>query len=118
MRIAHRKGAVLTPDGRLAVRLPGELSNTLVVAFQPSAAETHEMLRRLRVATGLPVATLAALLGVPKVTVRSWLDGKRAPSGAAKRLIWLLTVEAIDPGKLVEDGSWLEWTRPGQPEVN
>lgn len=100
------------------MRASGELSNSMAVLLRPSASESRRMLRSLRQRLGLSTGALAALLGVPKVTARSWLDGTRSPTGAATRLIWILAHAACTPGILAEDGSWLEWTRPEGLEDN
>lgn len=85
----------------------------MAMIFRPKAEESRAMLHRLRASLGLSTAGLAALLGVPKVTARSWMDGKRSPTGAATRLIWILTVGAEDPATLAKLGSWVKWSRPG-----
>ncbi len=69
------------------------------------------MLEKLREALGISVAALAALLGVPQITARRWLNGTRSPSGAAKRLIWLLYTSATAPETLTDGRNWWEWKR-------
>ena len=38
----------------------------------------------------------ASVLGVPLATLRKWEDGTRNPSGAARKLIWLLHDSLLD----------------------
>lgn len=57
----------------------------------------------------IPVETLAALFGVPLITMRKWLSGERKPSGAAKRLIWVVNSALFRPRVLQKLDNWLHW---------
>jgi hypothetical protein len=67
------------------------------------------MLCELQEHLRLPMEGFAAMFGVPLVTMRKWLSGERHPSGAAKRLIWLLHCAQFDPSVLRKLDGWLKW---------
>ncbi len=69
------------------------------------------MLGELRADLELPVAGLAAVLGVPRITLRRWMNGTRQPSGAARRLVWLLHTAQRSPDTLKQPSAWLAWGR-------
>jgi DNA-binding transcriptional regulator YiaG len=86
----------------------GELSLGYARVYAPSASEIREMLFRLRRKQGWSQAILAAVLGVPKNTLRRWEDGSRSPCGSARKLIWLIHTLFFHPAQLLKD---LEETR-------
>ena len=90
----------------------GRLAEMLATAFRPTDQATTTMLQELKRHLGVPVATLGAMLGVPRITARSWLTGKRRPSGAAKKLIWFLHMSAFNRAELAQPGTWLLWGKP------
>jgi putative transcriptional regulator len=53
----------------------------------------------IREKTGLSQARFAELLGVSVRTLQEWEQGRRAPSGAARTLLW---IAAKNPGALVD----------------
>jgi hypothetical protein len=55
------------------------------------------------------------LLGVPSITVRSWLTKRRTPTGAARRLIWVLYTAHFAPETFRKPAAWMLWTRPQAP---
>ncbi len=50
----------------------------------------RELLFGLRKDYGLSRGQLASWIGVPQSTLKAWEMGKRSPSGAARKCIWLL----------------------------
>jgi hypothetical protein len=98
-------------NGSLVCSASGEFLGLVNGIHQPTKAEVRAMLEKLREALGISVAALAALLGVPRITARRWLNGSRSPSGAAKRLIWILYTSATAPETLADGRNWLEWRR-------
>lgn len=80
--------------------LPGALYESLERGFAPSAPEVRKVLLQLRGDLRWPRSMLAAFLGVSRDVVRRWETGERNPSGAARRLIWLLHLLVICPEKL------------------
>ncbi len=51
------------------------------------------------------------MLGVPLGTLRRWEEGVRQPSGAAKRVIWLLHGWFCEPNQPRNPMSFLSWGR-------
>jgi transcriptional regulator with XRE-family HTH domain len=86
------------------VPLSGELSLSLSKLLAPDASSIQQMLKDMRQQLRWSQAQLAATLGVPVVTVRAWLNGKRQPSGPSRKLIWLLY------GWLVQNRDWKDAT--------
>ena len=82
--------------------------------FAPSPARCRKMLSEIREQLRLPVESLAMLLGTPLVTVRKWLNGERNPSGAAKRLIWLIHCAQFKPSVLRKMDGWTKWAASHQ----
>lgn len=67
------------------------------------------MLTEIRERLQLPVESLAMLFGTPLITVRKWLNGERKPSGAAKRLIWMIHCAMFNPSVLRKLDGWVKW---------
>lgn len=89
--------------------LPGDLYEGLERGFAPSALETSAMLIALREKLGWSRPMLAAFLGVNRDVVRRWETGERNPSGAARRLIWLLGLLLTDRNKLQDGMDMIVW---------
>jgi DNA-binding transcriptional regulator YiaG len=88
-------------DGTLPIAAyPGDLYESLERGFAPSAEEVRQMLLTLRRELRWSRSMLSAFLGVSHNVVRRWETGERNPSGAARRLIWLLNLLAFHPKKL------------------
>jgi DNA-binding transcriptional regulator YiaG len=75
----------------------------------PSAEATRQTMIGLRRDMKWSRATLAAVLGVSFHTVRRWEEGKKQPSGAARRLVWLISTLMGDPKRLTTGFSLLCW---------
>lgn len=110
-RIHHHRHFRIHPDGTLAVQMSGDVASRLSQTFQPSGPEVIRLLEQLRGHLGISVPALAALLGVPSITVRSWLTKRRTPTGAARRLIWLLATATDRPEDLADGHKWWNWSR-------
>jgi len=54
-------------------------------------------------------ARLAAVLGVPGATLRKWEGAERKPSGAAKKLIWLLHAILVKKERIPTDLHIAAW---------
>lgn len=91
--------------------LPGDLYESLERGFAPSAPEASAALIALREKLRWSRPMLAAFLGVSRDVVRRWETGERSPSGAARRLIWLLGVLATDRNKLQDAMDLVVWGR-------
>lgn len=76
----------------------------------PSAARCRRMLGELHKHFQLPAESFAGLLGLPKITMRKWLNGERQLSAAAKRLVWVLHCAVFDPSVLGKLDGWLNWS--------
>lgn len=104
-----RPYVALGKDGQLYFKASGSLAEGTVWLYRPQDEQIREMLTALRNALQLSVPALAALLGVPRITLRRWMNGARRPSGAARRLIWLLHANWLEPEILTKPGAWLSW---------
>jgi DNA-binding transcriptional regulator YiaG len=91
--------------------ISGESASELARGLAPCAEELRGMLRDLRERANLSRAYLAALLGVPKETLRRWEDGSRSPSGAARRLIWLMRCALFEPDRITNTEQIITWGR-------
>lgn len=96
-------------DGVPVVSLPGELYEMVERGFAPTAEETRRKLVRLRQELCWSRAALAAFLGVSRAVLRRWETGERRPSGAARRLIWMLDLLAREPEKLKSAMDLIVW---------
>lgn len=103
--------ATFGKDGEIYFNASGSLAEASVWINRPSDTEIRAMLTAIRNALQLSVPALAAILGVPRVTLRRWMSGARRPSGAAARLIWLLHANWLHPEILTKPGAWLVWGR-------
>ncbi len=89
--------------------LPGNavlgLGELMATAEQISA---RGILLKLRTERGLSRPCLAAVLGVPLATLRRWEEGTRQPSGAARKLVWLLDrwLAGQPPRSLMDMATW------------
>ena len=89
--------------------LPGDFYEGLERNFAPSAVEARATLVSLREKLRWSRPMLAAFLGVSRDVVRRWETGQRNPNGAARRLIWLLTMLVCDRAKLQDAMDLLVW---------
>jgi DNA-binding transcriptional regulator YiaG len=98
-------------DGNAYTNLDGKTTLALARLLAPTKTDIQTLLLELRNNLQLPETTLAAILGVPLITLRKWLSGKRSPCSAAKKLIWLthrlLTRNAGKPKDFFELAVWL-----------
>lgn len=86
-----RKDHVLvSDDGEFLPNLPGYVWATVSHACAPKREEIRHMLLELRQKLHWSQELTAGVLGVPLVTLRRWENGTRRPSGAARKLIFLL----------------------------
>ena len=78
-------------DGELtAFNVDGTAWQLLSQGSAPTAEEIRTMLLNIRRSLNWSRPTMAALLEVCPGTLRSWEDGRRKPSGAARRLVHLI----------------------------
>jgi DNA-binding transcriptional regulator YiaG len=102
-RIPYRKQVYISQDGEAYLTASGDLSLGYARIYAPSSEKIREMLLRLRRDQGWSRATLAAVLGVPKHTLRRWEDRSRSPCGSSKKLIWLVHMLFFRPEELLKD---------------
>lgn len=108
-RFRGRGGLYLGSDGRLYCHAAGEDCLLFSRLYRPSAERTRERLLDLRQRTGWSRATTAALLGVPKHTLRRWEEGKRQPCAAAHKLIWVMHALYTAPDELLTLENVILW---------
>jgi DNA-binding transcriptional regulator YiaG len=89
--------------------LSGRAQVSLARALAPGPA-TRELLFRLRKDFPYSRAHLAAFLGVGESTLKSWETGRRNPSHAAQRCIWLLD-NLLRENKLTDLMELVTWKR-------
>lgn len=106
-----RKEIYRTLDGDIVVTLSGESGLRLAKLLAPTLEDTAVMLRMLRQRMKLSQAALGAVLGVPKHTLRRWEQGTRNPSGAARRLIWVMWRSQLELGLPDDLLGWVSWLR-------
>jgi DNA-binding transcriptional regulator YiaG len=101
--------AAMTPDGWPVGVLPGDSYEILERGLAPTAHESRMTLIRLRRKLRWSRAGMAAFMGISRAVVRRWETGERKPSGAARRLIWLLNLLAHEPDKLKTAFDLIVW---------
>jgi DNA-binding transcriptional regulator YiaG len=89
--------------------MSGDTYEMLERGLAPAAEEAKVTLIRLRQKLRWSRASLAAFLGVNRSVLRRWETGQRRPSGAARRLIWLLNLLAHEPDKLKTAFDLIMW---------
>jgi DNA-binding transcriptional regulator YiaG len=92
--------AAVTPAGWPVAAMSGATYEMLERGFAPTADEAKMTLFRLRQKLRWSRAGMAAFMGVSQSVLRRWETGQRNPSGAARRLIWLMDLLAHEPDKL------------------
>jgi DNA-binding transcriptional regulator YiaG len=103
--------AAMTPAGWPVGALSGKSYKMLEKGLAPSAGECRVMLYRLRQQLRWSRPALAAFMGVSQSVLRRWENGERNPSGAARRLIWLLDLLAREPDSLKTAFDLIVWGR-------
>ncbi len=101
--------AAMAADGEPVAALPGDTFEMLERGLAPSAGECRAKLLSLRQKLRWSRAGMAAFLGVNRSVLRRWETGERKPSGAARRLIWLLDLLAREPDKLKTAFDLIVW---------
>ena len=103
--------AAVSPDGLPVAALPGDTYEMLERGFAPGPATTKLTLIRLRKHLRWSRPVMAAFLGVSRDVLRRWETGERNPSGAARRLIWLMDLLTREPDKLKTSFDLMVWGR-------
>jgi DNA-binding transcriptional regulator YiaG len=101
--------AAMTPDGWPVATMSGETYELLERGHAPTAHESRMTLLRLRQKLRWSRPGMAAFMGVSRAVMRRWETGERKPSGAARRLIWLLNLLANEPYKLKTAFDLIVW---------
>ena len=101
--------AAMTPAGWPVAAMSGDTYEMLERGFAPTAEEAQMTLFRLRQKLRWSRAGMAAFLGVGQSVLRRWETGERKPSGAARRLIWLMDLLAHEPDKLKTAFDLIVW---------
>ena len=89
--------------------MSGNTYEMLERGFAPTAEEAKVTLFRLREKLRWSRAAMAAFFGVSQSVLRRWETGQRNPSGAARRLIWLMDLLAREPDKLKTAFDLIVW---------
>lgn len=76
-----------------------DLLRLLWLRFAVSDTEFRRMLHKLEGALPEPY-TICAALGVTLQSVRNWAEGRRKPSDAARKLVWLVYQSYFHPGRI------------------
>ena len=103
--------AAMTPAGWPVAAMSGDTYEMLERGLAPTAEEVKVTLFRLRQKLRWSRAGMAAFVGVNQSVLRRWETGERNPSGAARRLIWLLDLLAREPDKLKTAFDLILWGR-------
>ena len=101
--------AAMTPAGWPVVAMSGDTYEILERGLAPTAEEAKVTLFRLREKLRWSRSGMAAFLGVNRSVLRRWETGERKPSGAARRLIWLMDLLAREPDKLKTAFDLIVW---------
>ena len=99
----------LTPDGWPVAVMSGNTYKDLERGFAPTSGEAEMMVFRLRQKLRWSRPGMAAFMGISEHVLRRWETGERHPSGAARRLIWLLDLLANEPHKLQTAMDMIFW---------
>lgn len=108
-RITGRDALFVTDGARVYLNLPGEFYQDIRELASPAPEEVRQMLLQIRQERRWPHAYMAAVLGVSKEVLRKWLSGERHPTGAAKKLIWLLHDILCHGGKVHNHRDIASW---------
>ena len=90
----------LIDDPDPALVFPGNILQALGDGLAPTSNEVRAMLKNMRIELRWSRDTMAAVLGVSRAVARRWETGHRNPSGAARRLIWLLNSLMFHRGRI------------------
>lgn len=101
--------AARAADGEPVAALPGDMFSMLESGLAPTAGEIRVTLIQLRQTLRWSRAGMAAFLGVDRSVLRRWETGERKPSGAARRLVWLLNLLAHEPDGLKDAFDLIVW---------
>lgn len=113
-RCPYKPFHLLRYEDEPVLNVSGEIWRIVSDGFAPTASESRDSLLRLRGELHWSRSALAAFMGVPKDTLRRWETGQRNPCGAARRLIWLLSVLACQPEKLKTGLDVIFWGQTGE----
>src|SRR5678816_4365236 len=97
----------------MCIRDRGEYIAKTAIGYAPSAEESRRTLLDMRRTLGFTRSYMAALLGVPLVTLRRWETGERQTSAAARKLIWLVEGIYFYPKRLKDSNRIATWGRYG-----
>jgi len=100
-RILHRRQVLYSEDGQVFISASGKLASGLARVYAPTTEEVRAMLIRLRRRQRWSQGTLAAVLAVPRDTLRRWEDRSRRPCRSARKLIWLVHALVFEPQELL-----------------
>ena len=116
-RIRYRRQFYYGEDGEVFWNASGESALGLARIYGPSTEEIRSMLLRIRYRQNWSQAGMAAVLGVPKHTLRRWEDGSRQPCGSARKLIWFVHALVFECNELLKDfDNLVTWGKAGRQE--
>jgi DNA-binding transcriptional regulator YiaG len=90
----------------------GDTLQTFSQFFRPRPSELRRMLHQVRDHHRESLSACAIRYGVSRSTIIKWASGRRAPSGAAARIIWIVWTAAFNPDAISDYFSWAVWQRP------
>lgn len=93
--------------------IPGDTYQVLERSHAITADEARTILLTIRERLRWSRAMMSAFLGVSQLVLRRWETGERKPSGAARRLIWLIGMLIMDRRKLESGIDLIVWGKPG-----
>lgn len=115
LRFSMPPYCVATVLGKVPVlSLDGSFWKHTEGCYAPSNGACQTMLQDLRQHLQWSRPMLAAFLGTSQDTVRRWESGERHPTGAAKRLIWLVNLLVRHPERLESGLDFLFWGQGDQ----
>lgn len=77
--------------------------------FRPERKAYPDLIAQIRASMGLTPRQMACIFGVPHITIQFWESGRRVPTSAARRLIWLVHRLHFAPKSLRRADTWLRW---------
>jgi len=117
-RIPYRKTLYYGENGEVFCNVSGDLAVGLARIYGPCTDEIRSMLLRIRRRQKWSQAGLAAVLGIPKHTLRRWEDGSRQPCSSARKLIWFVHALVFTPRVLLSGlDNLVMWGEAGREEM-
>ncbi len=117
VRNIYRRKLYYGDNGEVYAQASGKTAQLLARVHGPTDEQIRKLMLQIRRKQNWSQASLAAVMGAPKNTVRKWEEGARRPSWAAKKLIWTIHALVFAPQALLDDWEYfVTWgaTGPGK----